>query len=69
MMGAEAIGAIFDPAFCIVKISAASVCQTVQRTVAEYTAECFRVGSRMTWEIFTCFVLEKIIVMHFYSSN
>lgn len=58
----QTLRAVLNSRIGIAKTAAAPVCQCVKRTVAEQTAEGFRVRVFMAGKILTFFVLEKIIV-------
>jgi hypothetical protein len=60
-MGKQAVGTILDTVFGVGKIAAATVCQSIQRTIAEQTAKGLRVCARVAGKVFTVPVLEKII--------
>ena len=64
MVGAQAIGAVFDAAFRIGEAPSASVAQGVQGTVAKQTAEGLWVSIWVAGKVFTFPVLKKIIVTH-----
>ena len=64
-MGLYASGAILNTAFRIGKAAAAFISQRVQRTITKQTAEAFRVCACMAREIFTFFILKKVVVRHF----
>ena len=61
--------AILDAGVGVLKISAASIPQTVQWAVAEQTAECLRIGAFVAGEILTLPMLEKVIIWHDLSSR
>ena len=63
-VGAQAVGAVFDAGFGVGKIAAAVVAQGVEGAVAEDAGEGLRVGVLVAGEVFTLFVLEKIVVGH-----
>ena len=63
-MGTKTVGAVFDTVCRIREMTAATVCKTVERTVAEQTAECFRVCPLVAGEILTFPVLKKVIMAH-----
>ena len=63
------IRAIFKSLLIIFEISAAFVSKGIKRAIAEQTAERFRIRTRMTGEILTFPVLEKIIVGHSVTSS
>lgn len=63
-MRAQAVGAILEPLRSIGEITAAVFSQGVQRAIAEQTAEGFRVCVFVAGEVFTCFVLKKVIIGH-----
>ena len=67
-VGPEAAGAVLDAVFRVAEIAAAGFTQAVQRAVAEQAAEMLRVRPLVAGEIFTCRVLEKVVVCHFSSS-
>ena len=61
--------AILDASVGVLKVSAASIPQTVQWAVAEQTAECLRIGAFVAGEILTLPMLEKVIIWHDLSSR
>ena len=63
-MRPETVAAVFDAALDITEVALASFSQTVQRTIAENTAEGFRISTFVAGEIFTFLILEKIIMRH-----
>ena len=63
-VGAQAAGAVFDAGFGIAEIAAAVFAQGVEGAVAEDAGEGLRVGVLVAGEVFTLFVLEKIVVGH-----
>ena len=60
----QATGAILDPLFCIGKITAALVPQSIEWAIAKQAAEAFCIAALMAGEIFTCAVLKEIVVCH-----
>ena len=62
-MGKKAVGAVFDPGGGIGELSAASVIQNVEGTVAKHAIELFRIGVRMAGEVFAVAVAEETMVM------
>lgn len=63
-MGSKAAGTILDAILRIPEAAAAFVRKAIQRAIAEQTAECFRVSTRMTGKILTFPVLKEIIMAH-----
>ena len=63
-MGAQAGGAVLDAVFQIGEAAAAFVPQGVQGAVAEQAAKGAFVLYLMAGEVFTFFVLKKIVVGH-----
>ena len=63
-VGPQAGGAVLDAVFCVGKIAAAVFAQGVEGAVAEDAAEGLRVGVLVAGEVFTLFVLEKIVMCH-----
>lgn len=67
-MGNEAVTAIFDPSIRVFEIAAALIAQRIERTIAEQTAEAFRICTFVAGEIFTFLILIKIVMSHFATS-
>ena len=67
-MGAQTAGAVFDTVFGVGEIAAAILTQSVEGAVAEDAAKSFRVGILVAGEVFTGFVLEKVVVWHGFTS-
>ena len=63
-MGPQTVGAVLDAVFRIKEAAATFVTQTVQRAIAEQTAESFRIRTGMAGKIFAVLMLEKIIIRH-----
>ena len=63
-VGAQAGGAILDTGFGVGEIAAAVFAQGVEGAVAEDAGEGLRVGIFVTGEVFTGFVLEKVVICH-----
>lgn len=60
-----AVGAVLYSILRIVKIPAALISKSIQRTVTEQTVEIFRICPFMAWKIFAFSVAEKRIVLVF----
>ncbi len=64
-MGYKTSAAVFNAFFVLVsEFSATFFAEGVKGAVAEKTAEGLRISPFMTGEIFTFFVLKKIIITH-----
>ncbi len=68
-MRPQATGTVLNPLPGIPETATTLVTQTVQRTVAEQTAEGFRIRTGMAGKIFAFPVLKKIVVRHILSSK
>ena len=60
--------AVLDARGGVSEVSTTILAQAIQRTITEQAAEGLRVSSRVAWEILALFVLEKIIMRHYFSS-
>ena len=67
-MGAQAAGAVFDAVLGVGEVAAAIFAQSIEGAVAEDAGEGFRVGILVAGEVFTGFVLEKVVVWHGFTS-
>lgn len=68
LMGPQAIGAVLDAVFGVDEIAAAVFAQGVEGAVAEDAAKSLRVCSGVAGEVFTCLVLEKVVIGHKFTS-
>ena len=67
-MRPQAVLAVLDARGGVSEVSTTILAQAIQRTITEQAAEGLRVSSRVAWEILALFVLEKIIMRHYFSS-
>ncbi len=63
-MGLQTVRTILDATFQIDVIATAFIAKGIEGAVAEHTAECFWICVGMAGEIFTFFVLVKIVMYH-----
>jgi len=68
LVGAQAVGAVFDSLGIVAEIAAALVAQSIQGAIAKQAAEGLRVSAGMAGIVFALLVLEKIIMAHKASS-
>ena len=64
LVGDQAVGAILDAVLGIGEIAAAFVTQSIQGAIAEQATKAGFVGYLMTGEVFTFFILKKVVVGH-----
>ena len=67
LMRAQTTGTILDPVFRIGKAASATVTQRIQRTIAEQAAKGVPVCAFVAGKIFTLPILEKFIMLHFFT--
>ena len=63
----QTTGTILDPVFRIGKAASATVTQRIQRTIAEQAAKGVPVCAFVAGKIFTLPILEKFIMLHFFT--
>lgn len=63
-MGTDASGAILDSLFCILKLAAALISQSIQGTITEQAVKVFFINTLMAGEIFTVWIPAEFIVFH-----
>ena len=68
-MGTQACRTVLAPLLRIPEITAAAVSQTVQRAVAENTAEGIRIRTCMAGKVLTLFMLKEVIIRHNHPSK
>jgi hypothetical protein len=67
-VGAQAIGAVLDAVLGVGEIATAVFAQSIEGAVAEDAGEGIRICVLVAGEVFTGFVLEKVVVWHGFTS-